>query len=168
MFGWLKRRVDAASVNVMKKELESFTAGLKGADDAEIATMLVVANILRLNLTAMEKIPEAALDYSIPRDQETEFQCSACPIALGRAIKHFQKLKQPSDAFGVMVWLHSVRALNVPELRFLGRKMWKELERGFPYVEDALQAVQTISGNPMPPNIENALRFIPVGLEPRN
>ena len=35
-----------------------------------------------------------------------------------------------------MVWVHTLRALDRPELRSLGRSMWRELARGFPYVEE--------------------------------
>jgi len=76
-------------------------------------------------------------------------------------------MNQPSDALGVMILLHSVRALNVPEIRGLGREMWKELERGFPYVEDTLEEIRGLTGNPLPPNIDDELKFIPHGLEPR-
>ena len=119
MFGWFKKRVLEASNDAMKNDIERFIASLKGADDEEISTMLVVANILRLNLTKMGKIPPAALDLSIPRNNDLAIKCDMCPMTLTSAIKQFQKINQPSDALGVIVWLHSVRALNVPEIRVL-------------------------------------------------
>ena len=76
-------------------------------------------------------------------------------------------MNQPSDALGVMILLHSVRALNVPEIRALGRDMWKQLERGFPHFQDAIFEIRKVSGNNIPQEIDSELRFIPRGLEPR-
>lgn len=167
MFGWLKKRIEDASTDSMKNDILRFNASLKGADAQEIATILVVANILRLNLTASGRIPPAALDFTIPRDDDLAMKCDMCPIALTGFIKEFQSMKQPTDALGVMVWLHSVRALNVPEIRIHGREMWSELSRGFPYVADTLESVRALSGKPLPMGIENEVTFLPRGLEPR-
>ena len=38
-----------------------------------------------------------------------------------------------------MVWLHTMRAAARLELRPLGRDMWRELARGFPYVEESVE-----------------------------
>lgn len=167
MFGWLKKRALEASTDAMKNDIVRFIASLKGADSEEISTMIVVANILRLNLTAMGKIPPAALNINIPRDYDLEMKCDMCPITLTSTIKQFQKINQPSDALGVMIWLHSVRALNTPELRIYGREMWQELKRGFPYVDETLEQIRELSNKPLPTDIDEEIRFIPRGLEPQ-
>ena len=168
MFGWLKKKIENASTDAMANDLQRFIRSLQGADDKEIATMLVVANIVRLNLLQMGKIPEAALDLSIYRDKDTEMQCDMCTIGVNSIIKQFQSLNQPSDALGAMIWLHSVRALNVPELRILGKSMWAELSRGFPYLEDAVQQMRDVIGTRVPPNIDDEVSFVPNGLEPQD
>jgi hypothetical protein len=81
-------------------------------------------------------------------------------------IREFQKIGQPSDAAGTMVWLHSMRALAFPELRELGRDMWNELQRGFPYVSDALSAIEALTGNPLPAGTGTACTFVPEALAP--
>ncbi|MBS3965979.1 MAG: hypothetical protein KGZ60_01820 [Truepera sp.] len=167
MFGWAKRKLEAASVNAQRDDINRFIAGLRGADDEEIGTMLVVANGIRINLLRLGAIPVAALDFSIPRDADTQMKCDMCPITLSSSIKQFQRDNQRSDAFGVMVWLHSVRALNAPELRSLGREMWGELARGFRYADEAYQDIREIAGDRLPPDLQRELTFIPRGLEPR-
>jgi len=167
MFGWIKKKTLKASTDAMKNDIERFILSLEGADEEEIATMLVIANIMRLNITKMGTLPSAALDFNIPRDDYIIRQCDMCPIALISLIKQFQKINQPSDALGVMILLHSVRALNVPEIRALGRDMWKQLERGFPHVQDAIFEIRKVSDNNIPQEINSELRFIPRGLEPR-
>lgn len=166
MFNWLKKRVVEASNDSMKNDIVRFISGLKGAGSEEVSTMIVVANVLRLNLIEMGKIPPAALDFSILRDRDLDFKCDMCPMTLTSAIKKFQSMNQPTDAFGVMIWLHSVWALNVPELRIYGREMWQELSRGFPLADEALEQVRALTNNALPTNIANELRFVPRGLEP--
>ena len=102
---------------------------------------------------------------SIPRVGDIDNECELCPLRLVSLIKQFQKMGQPSDALGVWVWLHSVRALNVPEIRIFGRQMWKELVRGFPFALQALQQMRD-TGAILPNGIEWELSFIPHGLEP--
>lgn len=167
MFGWAKKKLEVASANAMREDMSRFIAGLRGADNWEIASMLVVANALRLNLIKMGKIPEAALDFSISRDDETQMKCDLCSVALASAVNQFQKMGQPSDAFGAMVWLHSVRALNTPEIRSLGREMWGELIRGFPFVDEPLEEMKRLVGNRLAEDLQYELMFIPRGLEPR-
>jgi hypothetical protein len=55
---------------------------------------------------------------------------------LNRMIRDVQK-QEPVMAAGLMVWLHSVRASQTPEVRSRGREMWAELERGMDYAYSA-------------------------------
>lgn len=167
MLGWVKKKVMNASTNAMKNDITRFIEGLKGASSEEIGGMLVIATALRMNLIAAGTIPLAALNLNIPRDPDLEMECSMSPIRLVKHIKEFQSKGHPSDALGGMIWLHSVRALMVPEIRLYGRAMWKELSRGFPYSDDAIEQIYTMIGKPLPPKIHDEIMFIPVGLEPR-
>jgi len=173
MFGWVRKRAMDASADVMKNDIDRFINGLVGADDEELSTLLVVANVLRLRLVESKKIPPAALNMDIPRHGTLALQCDMASITLSNVIKQYQKMGQTSDATGTMIWLHSIRALNVPEIRILGREMWGQLERGFPYVEDALIYIQEITDDRLrmhsfPQDISTELTFIPRGLEPRH
>jgi hypothetical protein len=47
---------------------------------------------------------------------------------------------------GIMIWVHSFRAAHDLELRPLGRQMWGELARGFPFVEQAAIEVAPLTG----------------------
>jgi len=167
MFGWLKKTILNASADSMKRDLERFIVGLEGADGEEIAPMVVTANVIRLNMIAAGRIPAAALDISIPRDSNLAYQCDMCSLYLVGAVAEFQKMGQPSDAAGVMILLHSVRALNVPELRAHGRRMWAQLKRGFPHADTTLSGIRELTGMKLLDGIENELYFIPRGLEPR-
>ena len=88
------------------------------------------------------------------------------PLRLIRLISEFHKKGQLSDATGCMVWLHSVRALQNPELRGLGRQMWAELLRGFGEVDDIADEMHTLLPD-LPRNLEVEACFVPKGLEPK-
>ena len=48
---------------------------------------------------------------------------------LSSMIKQLQQSGNPQLAAGLMVWVHSLRALTRPELRSLGRDMWRGIVR---------------------------------------
>lgn len=62
-----------------------------------------------------------------------------------------------------MVWLHTFRSAARLELRSLGREMWKELERGFPYIEESAMLFWELTGRKL--DIDGATSF-PIGLTP--
>ena len=65
-----------------------------------------------------------------------------------------------------MVWLHTLRSLSAPELRFLGRQMWQQLERGQEYVLEAMAQIEAVTGNQPPLGSLVACAFIPRDLDP--
>jgi hypothetical protein len=168
LFNWLKKKIENASTDAMANDLERFIRMLKGADDSAIALLLVVANKFRLELIEMGEIPEAALDLRIYRDEQTQMECDTCTIKLIRRIGQFQQLNEPANATGLMLWVHSIRALNVPEIRFLGKEMWREIDRGFPYIEEEIENWNAISGENLPESFAAEARFIPIGLDDEN
>ncbi len=63
-----------------------------------------------------------------------------------------------------MVWVHTLRAMRLLELRQSGRQMWAELGRGFPYA--AISAVRTGRLTGVWFDVEGAGRY-PDGLTPQ-
>lgn len=166
MFGWIKKRVLNASTGSKRNDMERFISGLKGADSNELAMLLVLGNSTRLRLIEQDLIPPGALDYSIPRVGDIGIKCDMCPIQINGYIKQAEKQETQSLAAACMIWLHSVRALNDPELRFLGQEMWDELSRGFPNIEDAFDDLDGAAPELLHPHTFDELHFIPPGLEP--
>lgn len=68
------------------------------------------------------------------------------PATLGKAIRLNQKDGRLQDASALMVWLFTPWAGGRLELRQLGRDMWRELSRGFPYVYEAVSGFKMLSG----------------------
>jgi hypothetical protein len=162
MLGWLKRRAQNSINDAMKNDLERFIHMLKGASSEELGALLVIANTIRLNLEALGRLPNSALDISSYRGTVED---DMIPVVIGKFIKEFQSQGQPTDAAGAMVWFHSVRAIQNPEVRFLGREMWAELSRGFKYVEQKAEELRA-AGVRVAIDIEQQAFFVPSGLEP--
>jgi hypothetical protein len=158
---WLKRKIQLASVRGAREDLERFNASLRGATDAEIGMVVGIATIIRLRLTISGRVPKDAFTLPTPGDGSAELQ-----LYLSGMVREFQKIGQPSDAAGTMVWLHSMRALAFPEVRELGRHMWKELQRGFPYVADALSSIEALTGKQLPAGVYMPCKFVPEDLVP--
>jgi hypothetical protein len=66
-----------------------------------------------------------------------------------------------AEATAAMVWVHSLRALSFPEIRYLGREMWQQLERGREHVLPALQVAGA-----SPEVYLEAMRMVPEDLNP--
>lgn len=138
----------------------------RSMDDDGLALILVVATYARIELMHRGILREGSLDGL--REREVEDAFAVVPI--GRQIKKAQRKGNFVAAAGLMVWLHSLRALNAAELRDLSRVMWDELRRGFPHVENALQRADDMFGIPLSESDELSLdcfTFIPNGLNQR-
>jgi hypothetical protein len=51
-------------------------------------------------------------------------------------IKQLQKDGNLGAAAGAMIWLHSLRTIIYPEVRMFGKQLWRELYRGYDYIDD--------------------------------
>jgi hypothetical protein len=157
-----KRSIQLASVRDGTADLERFIVALKGMSAEELGTVVALAAILRMELRAQGLFPDDALDIA---SQLPESEQKAVRSGMSGLTLDFQKKNHPS-AGAAMVWLHTLRALQFPELRLLGRQMWGQLQRGFPHVFDAFRFFEGTVGQPLPLGALQASQFIPVGLEP--
>jgi hypothetical protein len=85
------------------------------------------------------------------------------PFKLSQLVLQLQKQKLYSYAGAVMVWLHTVRSAQHPQVRYLVKEMWRELERGFPFVSLAAEEIERIEHRTL--IIDRATEF-PAGLNP--
>ena len=76
----------------------------------------------------------------------------------------FQLSDQQYLATGLVVWVISLRARYDLKLRALAREMWGQLERGFPYAEEAADAAFAL--NKIVLDISDSSEF-PIGLTPK-
>ncbi len=158
---WFKRKIQIASVKTATEDLERFLKSLRGTSDEEIGMLVVVATMIRVNLRKGGRLPDDYLRIPARGDGSAH-----APLYLSRLIRTFQKIDQPTDASGAMVWLHTLRSLAFPELRVLGREMWGELQRGFPYVERSFSEFEAMTNSPVSAEVRKEARFLPSDLAP--
>ena len=164
MFGsWRKRRAQLNAVRDATADLERFVLSLKGQSADELGMLVAIAAVIRMNMRQEGRLPDEALGVGVPLSDD---QQDAIQANMSRLTREWQKMNQPTDAAGGMVWLHSLRASRYPEVRLLGRQMWGELQRGFPTAFQAFDFIEKATQKPLPLGCLQASQFIPVGLEP--
>ena len=121
------RAVNKWGVNRQKKEATVFLQMLKVCDGSELGFPVGLAAHFRNKyaLTGRDFNQAIALQALEP-----EFV-----VQLSSEVKRLQAEGLQVLAPGLMIWVHSFRAGNDLELRGIVRRIWGELERGFPHVE---------------------------------
>mgnify|MGYP001614024996 CR=1 FL=1 len=153
--GWLNRKLDKWASDSQRKEMADFIDRLRTMDGTDLGLVVAMATTFRHQLEAKGHNPMDPILYT---RQNPDF----CYLLSSTAVT-FQKEGKPQDAAALMVWVHTARAGLRLELRSLGRELWKQLERGFPYVEETALPFRIITGTEL--NIEGATDF-PIGLTP--
>lgn len=161
--GWLTDKMHGRALSVGAREVDRFVRGLRAMDAQDMGAMVAIATAIRVNFETHGVIPEGVFEDGHLPSVET---LGVLQMKINKVSRQFKKLGLPSDSAGAMVWSYSLRCLNVPELRPLGREMWAEMKRGFPHVKDALEEGEGRKGEPFPERVWQGWNMIPLGLEP--
>lgn len=153
--GWLSRKVDHWASDKQREELASFVSNLKAMDGAEIGYVLAIATHIR---HGMEGDGHNVMDPIVYTAQNPTFA-----LYLSRMIIGAQGQGRNQEAAALMIWLHTMRAGIRLELRSLARELWSQLERGFPFVQQAVLGGLPIAARH--PNVSGANEF-PAGFTP--
>ncbi|MDB2696781.1 hypothetical protein N9Y78_00935 [Alphaproteobacteria bacterium] len=142
--------------NKMKSEISEYLLIIKGLSDEELGIAVLSALTLRKEilkssgidlmdpLIALQKNPDLTITFSKKHEELTA-----------------QNL--PHLTVPYTVWIHTLRSVSNPVIRTYGRQMWKELSRGFNYIEGKKENYRWIYG--VEPSSELAGQF-PIGLDP--
>jgi hypothetical protein len=153
--GWLMNKINSWSSDKQHEEMAHFVDMLRAMDGPELGHVVAIATHMR---HALELEGHNVLDPIIYTGQNVGF-----PLFLSRTIAEAQKQGRTQDAAALMVWLHTARAGVRLELRNLAREMWRQLERGFPHVNESTLGFERTVGSPL--NTQGATQF-PSGLTP--
>jgi hypothetical protein len=148
--GWLRRKTEPATIKGAREELERFVESLRAMSDEEIGAVVGMAALVRTALRQSGLLPGESITVTPDSKQATT------QLAVLELIQSHQTEQRHAEAVGAMVWLHSLRALSIPEVRLLGRQMWGQLERGQPH---ALAALQNMGIPPLSDVIFECSRF---------
>lgn len=154
---WFARKFQSWAVGVQEREAYDYLAKIRVMDSDEIAGIVVMVAQFREQFIATEGIDliEPAIALHLRPDLALE---------IGAIIRDCQRNGGKTYASGVMVWLHSVRAQTSLEVRSVVRRIWGELERGFPFAE-AMAHEMAMNGAPIAPQLEFGV--FPAGLSPK-
>lgn len=143
-------------VNMQLKDSNDFLDSLRVLDGEELGLAVALATHFRNDWLA------TGIDVSDPIVTH-----ALHPNFVVEIVKEIQTLQESGDevlASGLMVWVHSLRAGNDLRLRAVARDIWGELERGFPFVEQASADAKLFI--PIPLDIKTYNEF-PKGLSPK-
>lgn len=150
MFGWLEKRMS----RTMRDEADRFLVSLKGADQGAL-DVVAATTLYWASFYASKGRDLYAMELWLPKEM-------LFPTEIVSSIKALQKGGGQSSVPGLMVWLHSARALLYPELRLAGREIWAELEKATPDGQALAEELAAANGK-FP--IVSSISQIPFGLE---
>ena len=154
MFKWLDKRMSKK----MADEMEHFLVSLKGSD--QIALDLIAATTFMWAAFFKARGKDMFIAGAwLPQDK-------FFPLQLQNMLRDQQKAGNTSSATGLMVWLHSCRALLYPELRLSGREIWSELSKAGEEAHSAYFELIVVGDIP---DIDQTIGDdVPIGLEQLN
>ena len=155
----IKNKASDFITNIQRKELQNFITLLENADDEEVGLALAIsvnfANLYRTNTGIDLFDPAVAL-----------IQKPDLTLEITRTIEEAQDKGNPLISSQLMVWAHTLRSINNPQLRGLGRDLWGILlSRGVDHAYDASESIVALTGSV--PDLSR-LGEAPAGLAPRN
>jgi hypothetical protein len=156
---WMQER----ALNKSAEEVTRFLDGLRATSDRDMGLLVAVATVVRVNMETHGVLPEGLFDDEQMPSTET---LGILQIRINRVSGQFKRSGNGLDAAGALIWSYSLRCLNVPELRPVGRAIWTELVRGHPHVEDSLKTGETEIGRRYARRVWSEWGMVPVGLEP--
>jgi hypothetical protein len=136
---WFRRRDQVAPVEGAREDLERFVDSLRGMSDEEVGRVVAFAAIARVALRKSGVLPDELLQITSAKKRAN------AQLAVAQVVRGYRAERRFAEATGVMVWLHTLRALSTPEVRNLGRDMWRQLQRG------PLQALIALQDMRVPP-----------------
>jgi hypothetical protein len=117
-----------------EKDINTTIRFLNGMDAAEVGLLLAIAADAR---NSTSRLSEVLLDLHAMAGPDAGW----LPHQLNQKIKDCQHQRLFT---AWMIWLHTARAAQEPQLRYLAKEMWRELERGFPYLDEVARELLNI------------------------
>lgn len=157
----LKRLLRSATLSSARRDFDQYLMALDGASTRELGSMVLVAQEARLWAERQGIGASVFLTpFSVPPSEVANAQAA---LLQARAMAS----TQGADTLGagLAVWLYSLRAVALPELRIHGRRMWGILARGFPH---ARQIAREAGVSEDAARLGEEIDAVPTGLEPRD
>lgn len=125
---WLKGLVTNWAVHQQSKEMTDFINRIAVQDGPDLGMPLALAYGFRNDVRA-----RSGLDMLFP--SAVLMTDPMAVVTLVKSVKRHQSDGNLVLAAGLLIWVHSLRAMADHNLRPFGRRMWGELARGFPHID---------------------------------
>ncbi|NRA20328.1 MAG: hypothetical protein HRU05_07590 [Oceanospirillaceae bacterium] len=158
---WINRKISAGQCKTALQEIEIFLGAIKAKDDQDVAMLVAIATLIRVNLAE-----NGGLSKQVLAGEGSPMERKNSQLYVTNLVREFQKRGQPFDAAGGMVWLHSLKVQTYPELVEKVSELWIELKRGFPHVENKLAEIAELTGKKTPVTALKSYRYVPTGMAP--
>jgi hypothetical protein len=156
LFDWFSKRVERPASEVAADELNQFLARLKGIEEQHRG--MVARQVAHIAFQYHRK------GICLHEPQEALRAAPRLLWTLEEEIIQLQKGGRQAEAPGRMVWVHTLRAVNIPEIHGLATEMWSYIERGFDYALDSrLSFEETIAGTSL--DVRIVFLRVPTGFE---
>ena len=154
---WLENKIYKWSISKQQREFDHWHDMLQAMNAEEIGAVVAMATNTRHHLE--EKFGISLLDPIVTYATHPDLV-----LKLHGVIQLLQKENKQSQAASVMVWLFTLRCAGAGEMRSRGRRLWKTLQRGMPFVRDAAEGLAS-AGFVNDLDVREFDKF-PIGLEP--
>lgn len=158
-----QRNTRDRALNQSLREVRTFVGQLQGMEAEDLALIVGATTLMRVKLEDHGMLPKGLFFDTVmpPAEQLGRYQ-----MDLNKLAQDFKRSGQHIDAIAASVLSLSLRSLNVPELRPLGREMWAEMERGFAHAEEKMKLAEAEGDEPFPPRVWKQWNRVPYGLQP--
>lgn len=144
-----------SNINV-KKEITDYLEILKGMSSEELGLAVLSALTFRKNFLRKNNVD--LMDPLLVLNQNPDIVINLC-----QAYEKVIEDNKPYLGVPLAIWIHTLRSIENPIIRSIGRQVWNELSRGFPHCRSKRESYNTIYGNKS--SMELVGKF-PKGLEP--
>jgi hypothetical protein len=134
---WFKRKLSDWVVETHTRDLAQFLETLP-RDARTLGAAAAAANDLRLRM-----LHGHGWDL---RDPSVMRKSPKAMAELGAFIERLRKEGQDALAAVAMIWLHTIRATQWPELRPLALEMWQLIAEGFDHIEQVEEELFAATG----------------------
>jgi hypothetical protein len=156
MLNWFHNKLVSWGSKQQRTEIETWLQMLRAMNSDEIGMLMAGA-------THFRHILENTYHVNLLEPFEANSIDPELSSKLRKLIQEYQSNGDNTSAACVMVWLHSLRCSALLDVRPLGRELWQELRRGFPFVDDAANSMLRTTRQLLN---TDGFDSIPVGLEP--
>ena len=156
VLSWLHNKLHRRAIRIQQRDLEAFVDMISQMNSDTIGTLLV-------NATHMRNVLESLYGWNLLCPFEELARNPFITMRLARLTRRAQKEKAFRTSAALMVWLHTMRAVQSLQLRGLGRRLWKEIGRGRMHFYSAAEEWYLLTGRA--PQTDGFLQT-PDGLEP--